>query len=175
MSDFGMDLAIINEKNETIGVRPSEEIHEKGLLHRALHILVLNRSGQLYVRRRSFYMELYPGVWTTSVGEHVFVNEGYDDTAHRALHEFLGLESPLSFLGKARVHDSVENELVAIYTTQADSIPHLNTDHSAEGKYLDLKDVRDIISQGNTTPHLAVCVELYSESGAAEGAPGPDR
>lgn len=175
MTDFGMDLSVINEKDEIIGVKPSKEIHEKGLLHRALHILVLNGSGQLYVRRRSFKMELYPGVWTTSVGEHVFAEESYDDTAHRALREFLGLDSPLSRLGKARVHDSIENELVAVYTTHADSIPHLNADHSAEGKFLDLKDVRDIISQGDTTPHLAVCVELYGGSGAAQAEPEPDR
>ena len=164
MSDFGMDLRVIDEQDNVLGVKSSEEIHKKGLLHRALHILVFNSAGELYVRERSPRLELYPGVWTTSVGEHVFVDETYEETAHRALREFLGLETPLSSVGETRVHDSIENELVAVYASDADEIPHLNKDHSAEGHYLALADVQAIISQGKTTPHLAAAVQLYDET-----------
>lgn len=164
MGDFGMDLRVIDEQDNVLCVKPSEAIHKEGLLHRALHILVFNSAGELYVRERSPQMELYPGVWTTSVGEHVFVEETYDETAHRALREFLGLETPVSLIGKTRVHDSIENELVAVYTSSADAIPHLNKDHSAEGHYLALTDVQGIIDQGKTTPHLAAAVQLYGKT-----------
>jgi 16S rRNA (adenine1518-N6/adenine1519-N6)-dimethyltransferase len=39
-------LDVVNENDEMIDTRPRGEIHEKGLLHRAVHIFLLNRTGQ---------------------------------------------------------------------------------------------------------------------------------
>lgn len=160
MGDFGMLLRVINEQDEVVDTLPSEQIHEQGLLHRAMHIVVINHQEELFVRERSLSMELYPGVWTTSVGEHVFNNEDYPDTAKRALKEFLGLNTEVRFLGKIRVHDEVENELVAVYATQADAVPHLNREHSEKGEFLSVDRVEALIASGVTTPHLAAVIEL---------------
>lgn len=160
MSDFGMNLCVINEDDKVIDVLPSKEIHQKGLLHRAMHILVLNGHGQIYARKRSQHLELYPGVWTSSVGEHVFENETYEQTAARAAKEFLGLETPCNMVNKIRVQDNIENELVAVFTTQSNNIPHLSLEHSEEGSFLDRNRLHQLIDSGQTTPHLASCLKV---------------
>ena len=161
MGDFGIDLHVINEADDVIDTLSSEQIHKTGKLHRAMHTLVINDKGDIFVRKRSYQMELYPGVWTSSVGEHVFLGESYTDTAKRALREFLGLETPLEFLGKVRVHDKIENELVAVFKTHANAVPDLNTEHSEEGHYLCEDKLNDLLDSGTTTPHLAAALKLY--------------
>ena len=162
VSDYGMNLQVIDEEDRVIDTLPSKEIHERGLLHRAMHAIVQNHSGQFYVRKRSPALELYPGVWTSSVGEHVFVGESYDDTAKRATKEFLGLEVPLDPMGKTRVHDEIENELVAVYAAQADRIPDLNPEHSEAGKFMTLAKLEQLVEQRLTTPHLSAAVGLLT-------------
>ncbi len=160
MSDFGMNLWVIDEKENNIELLPSEEIHRRGLLHRAMHVMVRNAAGEFYVRRRSPALELYPGVWTSSVGEHVFEHETYDDTARRATREFLGLQVPLELVGKVRVHDDIENELMAVYAAHAESIPHLSREHSEEGRFMPMTELQTLVDEGVTTPHLSAAVGL---------------
>jgi isopentenyldiphosphate isomerase len=169
MSDFGMELRVIDEQERIIETLPSEEIHHRGLLHRAMHAIVRNAAGQYYVRQRSPALELYPGVWTSSVGEHVFIGEDYDDTAKRATREFLGLEVPMELVNKVHVHDAIENELVAVYSAQAESIPALNPEHSEAGEFMTLAELGRLVDEWRTTPHLRAAVGLLR--GGVTGSP----
>lgn len=162
MSDFGMSLHVVDEADRIVDTLPSETIHRRGLLHRAMHVIVRNGAGAYYVRKRSAALELYPGVWTSSVGEHVFVGEDYDDTARRATREFLGLDVPLQPVGKTRVHDTIENELMAVYAARADQIPDLNPEHSETGAFLSLEALQRLVAEGSTTPHLSAAVKLLA-------------
>jgi isopentenyldiphosphate isomerase len=163
VSDFGMNLHVVDEDDRVVDTLPSETIHRRGLLHRAMHVIVRNGAGAYYVRKRSAALELYPGVWTSSVGEHVFVGEDYDDTARRATRAFLGLEVPLQPVGKTRVHDAIENELMAVYSARAEEIPNLNPEHSEAGTFLSLAELQRLVAQGATTPHLSAAVKLLAE------------
>ncbi|MCH7951418.1 NUDIX domain-containing protein [Patescibacteria group bacterium] len=160
MSDYGLILDLINKEDEVLQSLPSREVHEKGLLHRAMHILIVNSKGQIFVRQRSLQKELYPGVWSTSVGEHVASGASYDETAERALKEFLGLECELTLLGKIRVKDEIENELMAVYLGRADDIPHISSKHMEGGEFLSEERIQALLRQGKATSHLKEAVEL---------------
>ena len=118
----------------------------------------------MFVRKRSKSLELYPGVWTSSVGEHVFHGETVDETAKRALADFLGLNLPLSSLSAVHVHDQIENELMSVYTARGDTVPHLNPEHSEEGHFLSIEELLGVIERGESTPHLQEAVKLYVAS-----------
>lgn len=166
MSDFGMDLDVVDEQGSILRTLPSQEIHERGLLHRSVHILVFNRAGEVYVRERSPSLELYPGVWTSSVGDHVFHGEAVEDMARRALNDFLGLETAVTPRGSRHVQDAVENELMSVFRTQAERIPYLNPDHSEAGHFLPVVQVKSLIEAKKTTPHLAAAMALCAEAAA---------
>ena len=39
---------VVNERDEVIDRRPRSEVHARGLLHRATHVLVFNSRGEVF-------------------------------------------------------------------------------------------------------------------------------
>ena len=83
-------IDIVNEEDQIISQGEVEEVHQKGLLHRSVHILIVNPQGKFYLRQRSFKKPRYPGYYTTSVGAHVPMGKSYDETAKNSLKEMFG-------------------------------------------------------------------------------------
>src|SRR5690242_14497711 len=82
---------VVNEMDEVIGRRPRSEVHRLGLMHRAIHVLVFNQAGQLFLQKRSMLKDRQPGVWDSSSSGHVDSGEEYDACAIRELREEIGL------------------------------------------------------------------------------------
>ncbi len=82
---------IVNENDEVIGQRTRGEVHRLGLRHRAVHVLVFNRAGELFLQKRSMKKDTFPGAWDSSCSGHVDSGEDYDASAMRELKEELGL------------------------------------------------------------------------------------
>ena len=80
-------LAVVDECDEIVGFHPRGEVHRLGLKHRAAHILVFNRRGDLLLQKRSRTKEIAPGLWDSSAAGHVDGDESYDDCARRELEE----------------------------------------------------------------------------------------
>ena len=59
------ELVILVDKNDTqIGLMPKMEAHEKGILHRAFSVFVLNDDGALMLQQRALHKYHSPGLWT---------------------------------------------------------------------------------------------------------------
>src|ERR1700744_1186398 len=82
---------IVNERDEVIDARPRSVVHAQGLLHRAVHVLVFNSRGEIFLQKRSMLKDRQPGVWDSSCSGHVDSGETYDETAVRELGEEIGL------------------------------------------------------------------------------------
>jgi len=82
---------IVNEHDEVIGQRPRREVHQLGLRHRAVHILVFNALGQVFLQKRSQLKDTAKGKWDSSTSGHVDAGEDYDTSAVRELGEEIGL------------------------------------------------------------------------------------
>ena len=83
---------VVNERNEVIGQAPRKEVHRRGLRHRAVHILVYNAAGQLFLQKRSMTKETDPGTWDSSAAGHVDAGETYDASIIRETREEIGIE-----------------------------------------------------------------------------------
>jgi len=82
---------IVNDRDEVIGRAPRREVHARGLWHRAVHILVFDAAGRVFLQKRSMRKDLSPGLWDSSCSGHVDSGEDYDSAARRELGEELGL------------------------------------------------------------------------------------
>ncbi len=82
---------IVNEQDEVIGQRPRREVHRLNLLHRAVHVLVFNQRGYLFLQKRSMRKDCFPGTWDSSSSGHLDQGEAYDACAVRELREEIGL------------------------------------------------------------------------------------
>jgi isopentenyldiphosphate isomerase len=83
---------VVDGRDEVIGQLPRREVHQRGLRHRAVHVLVFNRRGELFLQQRALWKDDFPGAWDSSSAGHLGAGEGYDATAVREVGEELGVE-----------------------------------------------------------------------------------
>ncbi|MEM7002929.1 MAG: NUDIX domain-containing protein [Pseudomonadota bacterium] len=76
-----------------LGVFPRGLVHREGLLHRAVHVAVIDVNGALLAQQRSAHKDLCPELWDVSLGEHLAPGETFHAAAARGLAEELGLHN----------------------------------------------------------------------------------
>lgn len=84
---------VVNERDEVIGRAPRREVHARGLWHRAVHVLVFNARGDVFLQKRSMLKDTARGKWDSSSSGHLDAGETYDACARRELREEIGLEA----------------------------------------------------------------------------------
>lgn len=87
---------VVDEQDQVIGQLERGLVHQRGLRHRATHILIFNQAGEVFLQQRSMAKDMWPGVWDSSASGHVDAGEDYDSCACRELQEELGLSGPLA-------------------------------------------------------------------------------
>jgi isopentenyl-diphosphate delta-isomerase type 1 len=127
---------VVNDRDEVIGRRTRREVHELGLLHRAAHVLVFNRRGEVFLQKRSMKKDRQPGVWDSSASGHLDSGEDYDACAVRELREEIGLteaSAPPQRLFKLDACAETDQEFVWIYRHEAEGPFALNADEIEQG------------------------------------------
>lgn len=82
---------VVDDRDRVIGRQTRREVHARGLKHRAVHVLVFNQRGELFLQKRSFKKDTFPGAWDSSASGHLNSGEHYDPCAVRELREEIGL------------------------------------------------------------------------------------
>lgn len=85
---------VVDENDAVVSRATRREVHSQGLRHRAVHVLVFNRAGELFLQKRSLNKDTAPGAWDSSASGHLNAGEDYDACAVRELREELGLVLP---------------------------------------------------------------------------------
>lgn len=116
--DEVFDIVDIDDK--VIGQRTRRECNSNPrLIHRSVFILVYNDNNQVLWQKRSLTKDKSPGLWVTSVSGHVDAGEDYLQTAQRETMEELGVDLPLSFLGKFLFRYPDETEFSAVFQARS--------------------------------------------------------
>jgi isopentenyl-diphosphate delta-isomerase type 1 len=120
-------LDVVDADDVVVGAATRGEIHRRGYRHRAVHVLVYDPAGQIYVQRRSWTKDCSPGLWDTSAAGHVDHGETYAAAAERELAEELGVVSaePLQALFALAAAPATGYEFVRVYRalTRAPVVP----------------------------------------------------
>jgi len=82
---------IIDEEDIVIGQEMRSIVHQRGLWHRGVHVLLFTREGKLLVQQRSKDRVHAPLALDCSVSEHVKAGEDYYSAAMRGLMEEMGV------------------------------------------------------------------------------------
>jgi 16S rRNA (adenine1518-N6/adenine1519-N6)-dimethyltransferase len=118
-----LDVAITNkerfpvvDKNDSILRDASRsEVHGNNLRHRAVHVLIFNPAGEVYLQQRSRWKDRHPLRWDSSAAGHVTAAESYDETARRELKEELGIGVPLKRISKLPASERTDHEFIWLY------------------------------------------------------------
>lgn len=126
---------VVNERDEVIGHQPRREVHRLGLLHRAVHVLVFNQSGEVFLQKRSMLKDCFPGTWDSSASGHLDQGETYDACAVRELREEIGLnlgQAP-ERLFKINACADTGHEFVWVYRCESEGPFILQPEEISEG------------------------------------------
>ncbi len=128
---------IVNERDEVIGQMPRSQVHREGRRHRAIHVLVFNKRGEVFLQKRSTRKDRFPGAWDSSSSGHVDHGEDYDACAIRELREEIGLaaDGPLKRLFKIDACAETDQEFIWVYRTESEGPFELNTDEIERGEW----------------------------------------
>src|SRR5476651_2121401 len=104
---------VVDELDRVIGQAPRVEVHARKLRHRAVHILLFNPQGELYLQKRSATKDSFPLCYDSSASGHVDTGEDYAACAVRELREELGITGgPLQPLFKLDASPETGQEFV---------------------------------------------------------------
>jgi len=109
---------VVDEADRVIGRETRTIVHQKKLLHRAVHIFVYRPSGELYLQKRSPIKDTAPNKWVSSCSGHVDSGEDYGTAARRELGEELGIPGDSVYLKEVRAVSAVPetgHEFVQLY------------------------------------------------------------
>ncbi|MBV9272444.1 MAG: ribosomal RNA small subunit methyltransferase A [Verrucomicrobia bacterium] len=140
-------LQVVDGQDRPIGGLPRWKVHADKLLHRAVHIFVLNGRGELFLQRRSRRKDNFPRKWDSSAAGHVDEGESYEQCAGRELYEELGLNSPLKEIAKVPASALTGWEFIRIYFAQADEVPDFNETEIETCGFFGLSQVDDWIQK----------------------------
>jgi isopentenyl-diphosphate delta-isomerase len=140
---------VVNERDEVIGQRTRGEVHRLGLRHRAVHVLVFNRGGQLFLQKRSMKKDTFPGAWDSSSSGHLDTGEDYDACAIRELREEIGLAvtQPPARLFKLDARPETGWEFVWVYRCEFEGPFELNPAEIERGEWFAPTEVTRLIAE----------------------------
>lgn len=107
---------VVDADDRITGRERRTVVHDRGLVHRSVHMLIFNRRGELLLQKRSAWKDREPLKWDSSAAGHLEPGEGYAAAAVRETIEELGVETPLEFLGKIAPCADTGQEFVGVFT-----------------------------------------------------------
>ncbi|HVY69263.1 MAG TPA: NUDIX domain-containing protein [Verrucomicrobiae bacterium] len=132
---------VVDDRDVVIGQRPRSEVHRLGLKHRAVHVLVYNARGELFLQKRSMKKDCSPGTWDSSASGHLDTGEDYDACAVRELREEIGLVITAAppRLFKVDACPETGQEFVWVYRGQSEGPFVLHPDEIDTGGWFSLE------------------------------------
>jgi isopentenyl-diphosphate delta-isomerase len=136
----------VNEQDEALGFYPKMHVHEHGLLHRAVSILIFNSNGEWLLQKRANSKYHSGGLWTNTCCSHPYPHEDVKDAAERRLEEEMGMQVPLEkqfeFIYKKVLNKGLtEHEFDHVFIGFSDVIPVLNKNEADDYTYLSSQEL----------------------------------
>lgn len=149
-------LEVVDRDGEVLRLAPRTELHANpALLHRVVHVLVLNGKGQLLLQKRSMNKDVAPGKWDTSVGGHVNPGEDVHAAALRELKEELGMDHcEIRFLYTYFFSNDRESELVSTFTCTHSGDIVFAKDEIDEVRFWEFDRIQENIGKGVFSSHF---------------------
>ena len=163
-------VILVDTNDQPLGLMPKMEAHEKGVLHRAFSVFVLNDKGELMLQQRALHKYHSPGLWTNTCCSHQRDGETNIAAGKRRLHEEMGFVTELrevtSFIYKAPFDNGLtEHELDHIMIGNFNNTPNINPEEVASWKWMPVEAVRDDIQKHpeNYTVWFIIIFEQFYE------------
>jgi len=160
------EVDLVSEFDDVTGSSSLGECLKRGLLHRAVAVLVTRSTGEFVLQQRSKQDLWHPGLWTLSSTGHVQKGEAYEAAARRELEEEIGIKTELRFVRKhllppIRSGKLTEREWVAFYVARSDLRCSIDKKELEGVKDVDATLLRSMLVGGSMTPDAVIILHDY--------------
>jgi 16S rRNA (adenine1518-N6/adenine1519-N6)-dimethyltransferase len=158
---------VVDDDDAVVRQEQRALVHAQGLLHRAVHMFVFNKTGELYLARRSHLKDTHPRRWGSSAAGHLDAGEDYETAASRELQEELRIlpKDKMVRLLKLPASADTDQEFVELFACRPAAGGKIRTHGSevAEGRYfpLDLIDQWMAARPDDFTPGFRACYQAW--------------
>jgi len=149
-------LEIVDGEGKVIGLAPRSECHgNPALVHRVVHVIVVNGRGEILLQKRAPDKDIQPGKWDTSVGGHLDPGEDFDTAVRREMKEELGIDGvPLTRLYAYPMRNEVESENVTTYLCRYDGPVDFDPKEITEVRFWPVDEIEANLGSGIFTPNF---------------------
>jgi len=160
---------VVDEMDRILRYAYRSKVHGDNLRHRAVHILIFNDAGEVYLQKRSRKKDRHPLLWDSSAAGHVSAGEGYDEAAERELEEELGINVPLEKVVKVSASIRTGQEFIWLYRGQLDGELRPNRSEIEAGAFFTQSVVEGWIGARpeDFAPGFMECWRAYREKNHA--------
>ena len=135
------------ESDSVIGNASHDEIYEKKLPHRIVHVIIYRSNWNIVLQKRSHKKYHFPNTWTTSSCGHVSSWETSKEAAIRETEEEIGITPDISLLKKLPYkNEKWIEKLLSIYKATYDGDFVLNFEVS-EVREFSIDEIRKLPSK----------------------------
>jgi len=155
-------VLIVDKENNESGSAPRHEMRSKGLPHRAAYILVFNSKGEIFVQKRTWSKDIYPGYYDIAAGGVVLAGESYDESASRELEEELGIKDAVLTSHFTFCHEDVSNLVWGrVYSCTYDGEMSLQEEEIESGFFMTPDKVIALSEKESFTPDGLYVLKRY--------------
>ena len=156
---------VVDENDHWLRAAPRTEVHGNKLRHRAVHILLFNAAGEVFLQKRSRWKDRHPLVWDSSAAGHVNAGEEYDAAALRELEEELGVATELKRVTKLPASEQTGQEFIWLYRGMHDGPFRLARSEIEHGEFFPAAMIPAWIQArpDDFAPGFVACWSAYQE------------
>jgi 16S rRNA (adenine1518-N6/adenine1519-N6)-dimethyltransferase len=157
---------VVDANDAVLSAASRREVHANNLRHRAVHLLIFNALGEVFMQKRSRGKDRHPLLWDSSAAGHVNAREDYDFAAQRELEEELGVKVALKKVAKLHASPQTGQEFIWVYQGTFDGPFRLNLSEIECGAFFPIGVVTDWLRArpDDFAPAFAECWKAYRET-----------
>jgi 16S rRNA (adenine1518-N6/adenine1519-N6)-dimethyltransferase len=139
---------VVDESDQVLRQASRHEVHKNGWRHRAVHIFVFNRAGELFLQKRSRWKDVHPSRWDSSAAGHLNAGEDYEETALREVREEMGVEvGRVELLARIEANAMTGWEFVRLFRAEHEGPFRLPPAEIETGGFFPVEVVREWIAR----------------------------
>ncbi len=147
-----MNVILVDEQDNPLGVMEKMEAHQKALLHRAFSVFIFNNAGDLLLQQRAAGKYHSAGLWTNTCCSHPQPGEMVEEAALRRLEEEMGFSTPLekafAFLYKTGFDNGLtEHEYDHVFTGTYEGGIHPDPDEVSAYRYVPMDELLEWVQR----------------------------
>jgi isopentenyl-diphosphate Delta-isomerase len=157
---------LVDADDGVVGSATLGECLGRGLLHRAIAVVLSRPDGRVILQQRSRKDAWHAGKWTLSCTGHVRAGETYESAARRELREELGMETGLSLLAKYLLPPMkdgglIEREWVALYTGTSGAPVKIDPVELEGVKEHTIAELKQLLAGEDLTPDSVILLTKF--------------